>query len=254
LLEKPDRTWTWPSEVVHGSPDRQDPDDAPTEEPKKGDAKKSGRQVDWLTDPRMLTKAFPGARIIRFNYGWERPGYTYDIRLEAAHQLLHELTMFRKDSFRFPPKPILLIGHSFGGVVIQTALVLGNQESRRPFVARSEGDFDHWEAQRRMLDAIAGVLFFATPFKISSAIRERWRIDANVELISPKHPDPEPLKVTYGPALPSTVAKHMDAEDGDEFNTSFTEIAQEQLYRVACFFEKPRNPGKAAHATVRLID
>jgi hypothetical protein len=285
LLERPDETWIWPSQVSDGSPDkyslnqqhgfsdrvrgallpfndtlertglrqkRTNQREENVEGSKKSRRKRNNRKVNWLADESMLPKSFPHARIMRFDYGIKPRSHTFQIRTEAAERLLNALAKDRKDSLRFPPRPILFIGHSFGGVVIQTALVLAEQEKKVPYVPRNNADFLEWLSQKEMrgeiLNATVGVIFLAAPFKITKSIRERWR-SAGVEAISTS----ESANMTQDHSDEIDPTNTASSNAPGDFNSAFLQAAQDEQYRLACFYEKHQSSLRAQSTTVRTL-
>ena len=75
------------------------------------------REILWLK--HLLPKRLPNARILKYNYG---STYLIDARKESlrsiASRLMHQIHELRKDDLSAKKRPIIFIGHSFGGVVI----------------------------------------------------------------------------------------------------------------------------------------
>ncbi|KAI1173161.1 hypothetical protein F4777DRAFT_459374 [Nemania sp. FL0916] len=113
-------------------------------------SKTTGRReyVAWLQD--LLPKSLPRARIMQFqqdsSYLINAPDKT--IR-ECGRQLLDALEMMRKTKHE-RDRPILFIGHSFGGIVVKKAMVL----------AASDKSPNHLTFQ-----STCGILFLGTPHK-----------------------------------------------------------------------------------------
>jgi hypothetical protein len=59
--------------------------------------------------------------------------------------------------------------------VIQTLLVLAEQENKATYVSKDLGDYSRWaenkDRRSEILNVIVGVIFLATLFKISSSIQ-----------------------------------------------------------------------------------
>lgn len=76
----------------------------------------------WLKDPDMLPKKVPNARIMVYNY--ESYWYGDDaIKIsvnDVASKLLSALCEERKEC---PHRPLIFIGHCFGGLVIQKVCI-----------------------------------------------------------------------------------------------------------------------------------
>ncbi|KAK2810565.1 hypothetical protein FQN50_002822 [Emmonsiellopsis sp. PD_5] len=116
----------------------------------KGEEEAQKKIVRWLEDKDMLPGSIPNARVL---------GYTYpnlsntipwrDYREYAARRFLREL-MRRRESAH-GKRPILYIGHGFGGLVLQKALTLAAQSPQRA---------------AKLLDPAAGIIFVNTPFPV----------------------------------------------------------------------------------------
>ncbi|PGH08734.1 hypothetical protein AJ79_05925 [Helicocarpus griseus UAMH5409] len=120
--------------------------------------------VRWLQDEDMLPAAIPNARILALTYPKFSPsavlrwGKYCD---EVASKLLIDLEKFR--GFQYGPTPVIYIGHGFGGIMLQKALVL---------LSRMEDP-----AMLRFRDSTAGFLFLNTPFPFSNeAISKNRRL------------------------------------------------------------------------------
>ena len=77
-------------------------------------------KVNWLKDDDMLRRSFPRARILQFSYAVDNS------LKDVASGLLRRLSEKRKDQPGLS-RPIIFIGHSFGGIVISEALVIANK-------------------------------------------------------------------------------------------------------------------------------
>jgi hypothetical protein len=221
--------------------------DISTQKPKKARRKRKNRKVNWLTDPEMLPTSFPHARVMSFNYGWKQRSTTFRIRNDAAYQLLNALAEDREDTLRFPPRPIVFIGHSFGGVVIQTALVLAEQEKFVPYVPRNNDLM--WqkkkETRSEILNATVGVVFLATPFKITKSIRERWA-DVGVDLAYSDSKTSESQTMMQEQLEKANAPNSKSSKVSDQFNSDFLDTAREEQYRLACFYEKHQRSSKGS--------
>jgi len=105
----------------------------------------------WLKD--FLPGDFPNARILAFVYpseAFDNPDFV-DLR-SLGGSLLRSIARDREDTYFKRKRPIIFIGHSFGGLVIKQALALS--QISNPFV---EGDNPY------IAEATRGVLFLATP-------------------------------------------------------------------------------------------
>ncbi|KAG8750768.1 hypothetical protein FRC14_000247 [Serendipita sp. 396] len=110
-------------------------------------------KVMWLKE--YLPKDFPATRIMAFEYN-SRWLYEADFQglEEHASALLDALVEQRQHSFS---RPILFIGHSYGGLVVKQALVLSHK-------FETEGtDHRKWIAR-----AESGIIFLGTPHQGSN--------------------------------------------------------------------------------------
>lgn len=139
-------------------------------------------QVKWLQDEKLLPSAFPEARILRFGYGYkaDRSTTTSEIRRMAAEKLIDGLSDIRKTDCAFPPRPIIFIGHAFGGLVIASALDIASgyitkmaKEAIDNF--RDSNSGDGYSVYKDIMTSTVGVMFLSTPFRPSNDILERWK-------------------------------------------------------------------------------
>ena len=235
---------------IRGAPKKK-PETHDTSADRHGAAKErlTHPKVNWLEDSSMLPKSFPRARIMRFAYGWKKNSHINDIREQAAEQLLNELAKRREDLWRFPPRPILFIGHSFGGIVIEAALVLAEKEKKASFESQHDADVDRWlsrrEQRREILDVTAGVIFLAAPFRSTKGIQKLWQ-NKDIKLDSTGALDSTPT--THAQPNESNLPKMMST---DEITSAFLETARKEEYRLACFYEKHNNLSKSRPTPVR---
>ena len=130
----------------------------------------------WLRD--LLPQDLPCARIQTFRYDsawYQDPDYV-SLR-ECGRRLLYALLADRthRNQYRLCPtrrkRPLILIGHSFGGLVINQCLILASQ------VMPHDGDFSH-EDCRDLLKAVAGVVYLGVPHRGSGfakwGLRKSW--------------------------------------------------------------------------------
>ncbi|KAM7194684.1 hypothetical protein V8F20_007876 [Naviculisporaceae sp. PSN 640] len=123
LGANPDRSWLW---------DDKDP-----------------KSFNWLTDKKDgLPKDFSTARILLFRYSsaYHGPFKIKQHMINIARTLLERLHTDRKDASR---RPIVLIGHSMGGLVAAKLLILAEQHRT---------SFPH------VYESIVGCVTFGTPF------------------------------------------------------------------------------------------
>ncbi|KAI0435852.1 hypothetical protein F4803DRAFT_544220 [Xylaria telfairii] len=106
-------------------------------------------QVNWLNGPTMLPDAMPNARIMAYNYesSWFGENAVKQSLRGVAEKLLRAIIEARSECL---DRPIILIGHCFGGLVALQSYVLATQNPEQ-----YEG-FSH--------SVIAGMMFLGTPF------------------------------------------------------------------------------------------
>ncbi|KAI1780338.1 hypothetical protein F4818DRAFT_435546 [Hypoxylon cercidicola] len=104
-------------------------------------------QVNWLSHPTMLPAALPKARIMAYNYAshWFGENAVKQTLSGVAKKLLHSLNDERENCM---DRPIIFIGHCFGGLVAQEVY---NQAIMHP------GDHPG------IADSIVGIVFLSTP-------------------------------------------------------------------------------------------
>ncbi|KAI0890819.1 hypothetical protein F4806DRAFT_485147 [Annulohypoxylon nitens] len=104
-------------------------------------------KVNWLTNAEMLPAVLPQARIMTYNYAshWFGENAMKQTLSCVALKLLLSLVEQREDC---PSRPILLIGHCFGGLVAQEFY---NR------VRLFEEDYPY------IADSIVGMIFLGTP-------------------------------------------------------------------------------------------
>ncbi|ROV88121.1 hypothetical protein VMCG_10440 [Cytospora schulzeri] len=126
----------------------------------KDDKGQKIREVNWLADNTMLPSAVKDARIMTFNYDsvWFGDAPTRQTLDGVATTLLREIKKKRRDC---GTRPIILIGHCFGGLVMQKAYALSKLNSH---------DFPG------IYKSITGMLFLGTPFQGSVALQSQGKL------------------------------------------------------------------------------
>lgn len=109
--------------------------------------------VNWLRDPNMLPAKLPQARIMTFNYlsKWHANAPVQKLAL-CAEQMIDAIHTLRRQEPDSEYRPLVFVGHSYGGIVVQQALVF------------AEGNSDH----RYLSIATIGVISLGTPFRGSA--------------------------------------------------------------------------------------
>lgn len=109
--------------------------------------KSQARTRDLLTRDNMLPSALPEARILHYGVC---QATTASVRNDAisTESLLPSLNAKRKSC---PNRPIIFIGHAFGGIFMEEALLAATDKELLPI----------WKS-------IAGIVFLSTPFSCSN--------------------------------------------------------------------------------------
>ena len=123
-----------------------------TEPTRLGPGKESSprRIFNWLTDDYMLPSVLPWARVLRYGYRLLLLGCGPEARLDfsvIAKNLLRCLTAERKDCLG---RPLIFIGHTWGGIIIEHALVAACRPT---------------EEAEPIKDSTSGIIFLATLVK-----------------------------------------------------------------------------------------
>lgn len=122
--------------------------------------------VNWLRDSTMLPKIVPEARIISVGFDI-RETCKSPIDIEAAAtQLSNTLANFRKNC---TTRPVLLIGHGYGGIFIEKMLVQGAFEEQNESTVQGSSDSRIFS---QVLEMTAGVLLFSCPILGSDESRK----------------------------------------------------------------------------------
>ncbi|KAK4074614.1 hypothetical protein Purlil1_12943 [Purpureocillium lilacinum] len=112
------------------------------------DPENPDRHVKWLQDSDMLPKVVPYSRILLYNYDSRWHANAPKIRLSlCGEDLIRSVRDFREE--KTASRPIVFLGHSLGGNVIQQALLYAN----------SDDEFKH------VATSTAGVIFLGTPLR-----------------------------------------------------------------------------------------
>ncbi|EXL45101.1 hypothetical protein FOCG_13864 [Fusarium oxysporum f. sp. radicis-lycopersici 26381] len=110
-----DWSWTWKGKARPGSP------------------------VNWLRDPDMLPRVIPKSRIMVYNYEsrWHVNAPRTRLQL-CGEELVRNLHAFRKG---LQDRPVIFVGHSLGGLVIQHALLFADREDEFRYLPRHTSGF-----------------------------------------------------------------------------------------------------------------
>ncbi|KAH7348289.1 hypothetical protein BKA65DRAFT_257809 [Rhexocercosporidium sp. MPI-PUGE-AT-0058] len=112
--------------------------------------------MNWLKDVYMLPRSFPIARVMQFSYPTSLADTASNNVKAVASELLRRLRDERKDCGPGLSRPIIFVGHSFGGIVVSEVLILAK-------------DGDH----SNIVTATVGLVFLGTPFPGLKAVVAR---------------------------------------------------------------------------------
>ncbi|MCJ1465981.1 hypothetical protein MMC07_004600 [Pseudocyphellaria aurata] len=167
--------------------------------------------VNWLNDPQMLPSIVPEARIMR--YGYESDWYGENPIKQSLHEIatsfLSDLHEKRENNTQ---RPLIFIGHCFGGLIIQKA------------ITRSKTlDYKH----PGIFTSLSGVIFLGTPHRGTSDTMSRGLL---LFLISAE----QKVKVD------GTILHALEQENpslNDTLN-EFTTLCNAKNVKLCCFFEQ----------------
>lgn len=184
--------------------------------------KESKSGVNWLSDPQMLPSRTPEARILRFGYDSLWLGkVAIRTRLPTiADKLLLVLARERQQD---PMRPLVFIGHCFGGLVIQRALITAKLHPES-------------ETEEAILNSTVGAVLLGTPHRGTGAFGSQSALLAAIAAQS-----------TLYPSMESDVLDSMKAERGELLDVSedFLKLSVRANLRITCFFEqRESNLGK----------
>lgn len=110
---------------------------------------------NWLRD--FLPLDFPDARIMAYTHNsrWDAAALNKSLE-DHGRDLIYSLVDVRAQD---PDRPLVLVGHSFGGLIIKQALVTAFTNNNDQIIA---------ERNRHIRDAVAGVIFLGTPHQGSN--------------------------------------------------------------------------------------
>lgn len=108
---------------------------------------------DWIQD--FLPTDFPHCRIVLVNHDsrWDAYSPAQSLR-DYGSVILDSVASIRRDEEE-KSRPLILLGHSFGGILLKKALVVGKEA-------------DPNTRQRLVADSADGAIFFGTPHKGSN--------------------------------------------------------------------------------------
>ncbi|KAJ6565197.1 Alpha/Beta hydrolase protein [Mycena vulgaris] len=108
----------------------------------------------WLRD--SLPEHFPKARIITYGYNANVISDVSTGRIRTFAETFFERLKHERDSEGHPNKPLVLMAHSLGGLVLKQALIVGSNRADQRY--------------KDILDSISSVMFFGTPHQGGSGV------------------------------------------------------------------------------------
>ncbi|SPO02000.1 uncharacterized protein DNG_04673 [Cephalotrichum gorgonifer] len=178
-----------------------------------GDIGDGPAYVSWLEDQRFLPAEVPRARIMRYGYNsrWFGEGAIKTKMSDISQPLLFDLNDYRKTC---RDRPLILIGHSFGGLVILKTLVDSHTER------------NNWP---HIYDSTVGLVFLGTPFRGTHASLAQGEILRRAQELFTESP-------VYGENL--EVLRPGGESLTDLLDTYLRIARQSAMPRVACFYEQ----------------
>lgn len=179
--------------------------------------------VNWLEHEKMLPGAIPDARIMRFAYESQWLGQNNVAQHPSAIAAAF-LSALRGKREACPTRPLVLICHCFGGIVIQRAIIEAKIHSEDWTVLPQSPD----QESRDIVDCVAGIVFLGTPFRGSHAQTYAKMIGTIMSYM-----DRANTKI-YDLTEPKS------QEQRDQLN-NFVRIVNRQAIPICCFYEKHKS-------------
>ncbi|KAF2836661.1 hypothetical protein M501DRAFT_222725 [Patellaria atrata CBS 101060] len=234
----------------------------------------------WLSYHGMLPSAMPKARILRFGYDYQdlKQPTLASIRSVVARTLLQELKTYRaRPTPEYRWRPIIFIGHGFGGIIIEGVLALANGSmshviTHSPIeetLSHQSEDVVKSESNLDILRSTIGVIFLATPFMATNAVLKIWRSreigcdssDSQIRKLKNSHfaalsdgsgtsvqakstETPNPQTARAGPPS-GNVFKHI--------RSSLDFLASQYNIELVCFFEEQKDMDLEKLSSLQVI-
>ncbi|KFY84460.1 hypothetical protein V500_09300 [Pseudogymnoascus sp. VKM F-4518 (FW-2643)] len=164
----------------------------------------------WLADPTMLPEACPRSRILAYGYEsqWLGTDSVSQSLSSIAANFLHLLQGYRRDH---PKRPIIFIGHCFGGLVIERALVDSEKNSDKDL--------------RQVVHSLAGLILLGTPHHGSNASKV---VDSIAWIAA-----------SFGYGQQSTLLETLshDSEMLAQTIRNFSKLTRDSRWPLYCFYE-----------------
>ncbi|KAG9657517.1 hypothetical protein KCV03_g10180, partial [Aureobasidium melanogenum] len=174
--------------------------------------------VNWLSDPAMLPKVVPNARIMR--YGYKSMWFGQDAIKQNSSRVAHRLLIaLRRKRQEYPFRPLVVVAHCFGGLVVLKALLDAYHDTKE------------WQG---IFQSTTGLVFFGTPFRGAEGMSQSEMLQAALSEYEEEEVHTEVLRI-----LDPGNELLQDLVDSFGKTRSLPNRAQ-----VACFFElQPSNVG-----------
>ncbi|KAI1829755.1 hypothetical protein DTO013E5_7634 [Penicillium roqueforti] len=136
---------------------------------------RSSEKVSWVRD--LLPKDDLNCRIMAFNHDtrWKSNALSKSLK-DLGDDLIHALAS-KRETLEEKSRPIILIGHSFGGLIIDQAVVNMVQNS---------------DLEPEILESLRGFVFLGTPHRGSWADAEQLQVqvmETRKTKLGEDHPD-----------------------------------------------------------------
>jgi pimeloyl-ACP methyl ester carboxylesterase len=195
----PERTWRHKGEANY---DQNEPDQDGGERPSKirkifpliSSSQRSGARKPTYWPRDLVPIAVPNARVLTYGYDthirhWAGPAINKSTVYDIAWDFLVSLEAARRHE---PSRPLLLIAHSLGGIIVKEAL------------RQSRGCEKHQSHLYSIYESTSGVIFFGTPHggadprgpiqHIAEKVMKVAGFSANEQIVNTLLPSAERLK------------------------------------------------------------
>jgi ankyrin repeat protein len=189
-------------------------------DPSRSFGSETPRGFNWLTDEQEgIRSDIPKSRVLLYHYDsrWLGAQAKEQTIYNVAILLLESIVEKRKGEDEVA-RPLVLLAHSMGGLVVAKALALAAQQ-------RDKIEY------MRIIECFAGCIFFGTPFGGSSSQAKAYLLATFLEKV--------------GRAVPSQLLQLLDPDRDslEELRRDFVNLAiKEPRSKLVCFYElEPTN-------------
>lgn len=193
------------------------------------------RRVNWLKDSDMLHSIVPKARVMIYNCNSARTSF-FNVSKTSLERCGEDF-MRRLNSFRGPDphRPIIFIGHSIGGLVVEHVsrlLLLLPLATTRLIIEKGLIFASRRRELRHLPENTVGCVFLGTPFRGSEVSGFLSKTAA-----------------TFRSAITSALVHNVDSPD--DVIHEFTYLARSTPIQVICFYELYKSSIGLFHGLVR---